>query len=407
MSEHASVRPNDGSDGRAGVVVAMWLLTTIGYAYIIVPTSVLPVIQESLLIGPLAASVILSITLAAQSISNVPVGALLDRMDNLHVLGWATVGLVIAGLWGWYAAASGDYWSLLGSRGLGGVVTVVMWTVGVNVTTGLYQFDRRATAIGFFTTSAPAGFALGQFTGPVVANSFGWESTFAFYSIVAGATFGFVVIASARCSSPTTPETPVPTLDEVRAVLGNDSVWLIAILAGISFSAFFVLTNWMPSYLVDEYGLSLIHSGFFVALFPAVGIASRWGGGFISDAWFAGRRRPVVFWSFLISTPTFVVLAVVREPFTTVLTLCLAGISIQLGIGVFFAYAREVADASVSATAVSITSAVAVAGATVGPVITGALFELSGTYASVFVYVILLSAAGVALSYKAPEPSVA
>ncbi|RQH02328.1 MFS transporter [Natrarchaeobius oligotrophus] len=390
-------------DGRAGVVVSMWLLTTIAYAYIIVPTSVLPLIQESMLIGPLAASVILSSTLAAQSISNVPVGAVLDRMDNVRVLGWATVGLLIAGVWGWHAAAAGDYWSLIASRGLGGVVTVIMWTVGVNVTTGLYQLDRRATAIGFFTTSAPAGFALGQFSGPIVANAFGWPSTFAVYSVLSGVTFALVLIASARCSSPTTPDAPVPTADELRAVLGNHDVWLISVLAGISFSAFFVLNNWMPSYLVDEFGLSLVHSGAFVALFPAMGIVSRWGGGFLSDAWFAGRRRPVVLWSFLIATPTFVVLGVVREPSTTVVTLCLAGISIQLGIGVFFAYAREIVDASVSATAVSITSAVAVAGATIGPVITGALFEASGSYASVFAYVVVISTIGIGLAYRAPE----
>lgn len=391
-------------DDRLPVVVTLWLLTTVGYAYIIVPSSVFPLVRESLGIGPLAASALISVTLLGQVVSNVPVGALLDRYHNVGLVGWATAGLLLVAVWGWYAVTVDAYWSLVGSRFVGGVVTVVMWTAGITVTNGLYDVGSRATVVGFFTTSAPAGFALGQFSGPLLASE-GWAWSFVVYGLVCTVLYGTLAVAAWRCISPTTPQTETPTGAQFRRALVDRQVWQVAVLAFISFSAFLVLTNWMPSYLVSEFDYSLVFSGAFVALFPAMGIASRWGGGMLSDTWFEGRRRPVVVWSFLVATPAFVALGLVRHPVLLVAVLCVAGLSIQLGIGIFFAYAREIVPPSLSATAVSVTSAVAVLGATVGPLVTGALFEYTGSYASVFGYAVVLSAIGLVLARTAPEPS--
>ncbi|WP_440991828.1 MFS transporter [Haloarchaeobius baliensis] len=400
MGEH-----QDGwLDDRLPVVVTLWLLTTVGYAYIIVPSSVLPLVRESMSIGPFAASALISVTLAGQVLSNVPVGVLLDRYHNVRLVGWATAGLLFVAVWGWYAASADAYWSLLGSRFLGGIVTVVMWTAGITVTNGLYDVGRRATVVGFFTTSAPAGFALGQFTGPLLATD-GWGWSFVVYGVACAGIYVALTFAARHCATPTTPQTETPTSDQFRRALVDRQVWQVAILAFISFSAFLVLTNWMPSYLVAEFDYSLVFSGAFVALFPAMGIASRWGGGVLSDTWFDGRRRPVVFWSFLVATPAFVVLALVSDPLLLVVVLCVAGLSIQLGIGIFFAYAREIVPPSLSATAVSVTSAVAVLGATLGPLVTGALFEYTDSYTAVFGYVIVLSGIGLVLARTAPEPS--
>ncbi|WP_435362854.1 MFS transporter [Haloarchaeobius sp. DYHT-AS-18] len=403
MSRRGAV--GDGEvDGRAPVVVSLWLLTTLGYAYIIVPTSVFPLIQESMTISPLAASALISATLAAQVIANVPVGVLLDRLHNLRLLGWATVGLLVVAVWGWHAGTTGSYWSLLSSRAAGGVVTIVLWTAGVTITSGLYGVGSRATAVGFFTTSAPAGFALGQFTGPVLSESVGWAGTFVVYGVASVLVFGLLLLAASWCPSPTTPQTETPTTEQFRAALVDRQVWQVAVLGFISFSAFLVLTNWMPSYLIDEFGYSLVNSGAFVALFPATGIVSRWGGGILSDTWFGGRRRPIVIWSFVIATPAFLLLSVVVHPVLLILTLCVAGLAIQLSIGILFAYAREIVEPSVSATAVSVTSAVAVLGATVGPILTGALFTYTGSYMSIFVYTIVLSSIGIVFAWSAPEP---
>lgn len=391
-------------DDRVPVVVALWLATTVGYAYIIVPSSVLPLVRSSLGVGPLAASALVSVTLAGQVAANVPVGALLDRYDNVRLVGWAAVGLLATAVWGWYAATGDAYWSLVGSRFVGGVATVVLWTASITITNGLYDAGNRATVVGFVTTSAPAGFALGQFTGPLLAEPYGWAGTFVVYGAGCVVVFAALAPAARRCRRPTTPQTETPTAAQFRRALVDRQVWQVAALAFASFSAFLVLTNWMPSYLVDEFDYSLVFSGAFVALFPAMGVASRWGGGLLSDTWFGGRRRPVVRWSFLVATPAFVALAVVRNAALLVLALCLAGLSIQLGIGIFFAYAREIVPPALSATAVSVTSAVAVLGATLGPLVTGGLFEATGSYASVFGYAIVLSAAGLVLARSAPEP---
>lgn len=88
---------------------------------------------------------------------------------------WKWGLLFLAALWGWQAAVSGDYLSLLGSRLFAGVAIVSIWTASINITGNVAARGNQATAITLYATSVPLGSAVGQFVTPVIANWFNWE----------------------------------------------------------------------------------------------------------------------------------------------------------------------------------------------------------------------------------------
>jgi len=138
-------------------------------------------------------------------------------------------------------------------------------------------------------------------------------------------------------------------------------------------------------------------------VFPAVGIISRSGGGYLSDRVFAGRRRPVVILTFVVTTPVVVVIGFSSQILLVVGALVVAGLFVQLGMGLIFTYIRELVDPPVKATAVAFLTSIAVFGAFSAPVVAGALIEFTDAYLLAFGYAIALGLGGLTMSLFAPE----
>ena len=173
----------------------------------------------------------------------------------------------------------------------------------------------------------------------------------------------------------------------------------------IAYSLYLFLNSWTPAYLVDVYDLSLVHTGWLVALFPAMGVFTRSFAGLLSDKVFDRRRRPVTRLTFAVVLPVVVGLAVAPTVTAVFVLLVGGGVALQLGIGLFFAYVRELVDENVTATPIALLTAVSMMGSFSAPLVTGALIERTGGYTAAFGYAILLGAAGLVLTWITPEPN--
>ncbi|WP_380677779.1 MFS transporter [Salinigranum sp. GCM10025319] len=370
-------------------------------AYEISPAGVTPLIRETMGVGPAAAGLVVSVMFGTAVLFSLPAGAVLDRVDSRRAVATAVVVLFVAGAWGWLAGERGDYTSLLASRVLGGLGYVVVWNAAIDIVSEAVSAERRATAVGVFTASGPVGFALGQSAGPLVAARFGWPAIFVAFNGLA--LVGLALFwPTSRGLGQVGGDTP-PSLSELGDVLRRRAVWLVGALGFLGYSVYLFINSWAPSYLVDTQGLSLGVSGLLVAVFPAIGVLSRVSSGVVSDRLFDGRRRPVVFASFVVATPLIVGFAVVDSVALLVGVMLVAGFAIQLTLGLSFAYVRELVDARVGATAVAFQTSVALAGAFVAPIAGGALIETRG-YGAAFLAAAGLAAVGVVLAWRAPEP---
>jgi predicted MFS family arabinose efflux permease len=379
----------------------LWLLATAGMSYLIVPTSVLQLVMTDFAIGPAAAGWLVSVMFGVQAVASTPTGIGLDRVDNRRAIGAAALLLVAGGAAGWWAASRGAFDWLLLTRAVGGLGLVLAWNAGTNVVSRVSVESRRASLLGVYTASAPAGFALGHLTGPTVANRFGWPAVFLAYLPFVLLGLGLFLAGSASLDLSGGGEARARFAD-FRRVLLDRTVWHVAALGFAIYSLYVFANSWLPTFLAERLELSLTASGLAVALFPAVGIVSRSAGGVLADRAFGGRRRPVLLLSFLLSAPAFVVMGFVTVPVAVLLALVLGGLAIQLGIGLLYAYVRTLVAPNVEATAIAFLTAVSVLGSFSAPLVGGVLIERTGSYVPAFGYVGCVLVAGLVLAWLAP-----
>jgi nitrate/nitrite transporter NarK len=387
---------------RWGLLVGASILSIALGAYELVPASVTPLIRDSLGVSASRAGLLVSVMFGTAVVASIPAGIVLDRTNSRYAVAVAVGVLVAAGLWGLQAARAGNFWSLVGSRVLGGIAYVVVWNAGIDIVGRSFDPARQGTAVATFTASGPLGFAIGQGTGPIVADAFGWPAIFPVYTALA--VVGLAVFWLPSRGSGRATGTPAPILSDLGDVVTNRRVWTVGLLGFLGYSLYLFVNSWAPSYLTEELQLSLALSGALVALFPAVGVLSRVTGGLLSDTFFGGRRRPVVLLSFLVATPVIAGFTLLQTVPVVVAALLVAGFAIQLCLGLVFAYVRELVDPGVAATAVAFLTSVGLAGAFIAPIVAGRIIETAG-YGVAFLLAGALGALGTLLAWYAPEPA--
>jgi predicted MFS family arabinose efflux permease len=381
------------------VVLGLTVTSASMAAYEIAPASVSPLLQSSLDLTGTEVGLIVSVMFGVGVLASLPAGAVLDRTNSRSAVA-VSVGVAVAvGVWGWLAGQAGSYVSVLASRFVGGIAFVVLWNASIDIVSRAVDADRRATAVGVFTTSGPIGFALGQSTGPSIAAWFGLPAIFLAFNLVAVVGLAAFWLPSRGLGRADTG--PAPTFAEFRDVLATRSVWLVGSVGFLAYALFLFVNSWAPSYLTGEVGLTLGLSGVLVAVFPGVGVASRIAGGALSDTLFGGRRRPVLVGSFLVTAPFLFVFATVRTVAVLVVALLVAGFAIQLTMGLMFTYVRELVEPKVAATAVAFQTTLGLAGGFVSPIAGGALVESVG-YEPTFLLAAALAVVGIGVASLLP-----
>jgi predicted MFS family arabinose efflux permease len=388
-------------DRNLAILLAVWVLSVAFNAYIIVPASVFPVVIVDLGITEVAAGWILSVMFAAQVLSSVPTGIGLDRGNNRLAVLVATVLGVIVFAVGWRAAAGGQFVLLLATRAVAGFCFVLLWNASANIV-GRYADDtRRATATGIYTASAPAGFALGHFTGPLIAETWGWPVIFVAYAVPAVLGYvGFYV--ATRGVSLEAEGGEVPDLATFRAALMDRAVWFVAGIGFTAISLYVFVNSWMPTFLVNERGISLGNSGLLIGLFAVAGVVSRSAGGWLSDRVFGGRRRPVLLVTFGVATPLILGLTRLDGLLPILVVMVLAGFFVQFATGIYFAHIQELVDDAVMGTSIALLTGLMNIGAFLTPILVGWLIG-GFDFTAAFGYALLIGIFGFVMSSRLPE----
>ncbi len=383
-----------GSSAWRGITIATgWLVLLFVGAYLITPASILTIVMADLGVTEATAAALVSMPQVTATVIGIPVGIYLDRIETRAAVP-AAAGILFAGSVGdWVAASGGDVRLLIASRLLAGVGMFVLWVVSIDVASSTFPPGRRATATSVIISGYPAGYALGQFGAPRLAAVVGWPSVFPFFGVSALLVSVVFYVATGRVSRYETSAAPI-TRAGIGRVLRNPNVWAVVAVTVLGYSLYMVYNSWMPTYIARRFGVSLAESGAFVALFPAVGVLARPAGGWLSDTVFTRRRRPVFAASFVGATVLTAVMFYSVTIATLVAMLVLAGVFIQLQIGLMYQSIRELVDPSAAGTAVSLASVAGWLGSFVAPVVAGRLVSTTGVDAALFVFAIGLGAAG-------------
>jgi sugar phosphate permease len=365
-----------------------------------------PLIRHEMGLSIADMGLLLSAFLWAYAFSQLPGGALVDRIGPHRLLG---AGLA---LWSVAQTAAGfvtSFGQFATARVFLGMGEAPMFSSAVRVVRDWYNVRDRGLPTGIWNCTSSLGPAIAPPILTALMLGFGWRWMFVIMGLVglAVAAAWFVLYRDAAEAGLTEPErhylteheeapaTHHASFAEWGALFRFRSTWgLILGFFGVVYMGWLYLA-WLPGYFEIERHMSIPKTGWVAAIPFAFGVLGSIGGGWFADRLMAtglspinSRRIPVIVG--LLGMAGFTVLAA-ETPSNTIAVACISA-ALMFGAcssGMSWALSSVAAPANLTASLGAIQNFGGYLGGALAPVITGFIVQATGS----FVPALLISAA--------------
>lgn len=313
------------------------------------------------------------------------IGRLCDRLPVYRVYG-AGVALWAASTF--LTSFVGGLVSLVMLRVLLGIGESVAFPGSSKMIARHVPAERRGMANAAVGACLAAGPAVGTLTGGLITASYGWRAMFLTFGL---ATFLWLipwrmVVSQLNPTQQSWGNDCVP----VGKVTRHFSLWAMGIGHLTNNYGFYFLITWLPLFLVKQRGFSIQDMSYLATCsFGAQAIAALMFG-WISDHWRAlGRDEGAIRRWMLVFCQLLIAISIIGILLGGVgswllLWLVLAGVGNGAGALNMYAIAQMFAGPRASGTWVGVQNAIGNISGIVGPVVTGLIIDLSGSYAGGF-----------------------
>jgi sugar phosphate permease len=373
-----------------------------------------PVIAKEFGLDPAMMGILLSAFLWPYAISCLPAGWLVDRFGPKRLLGIAVGAWSIVTLLTGFVSRFNLFYGL---RVLLGVAEAPFFPVGAKICKRWFPANERGRAMSILHTGPQVANAIAPPLLTIFMVTLGWRAMFIVLGIA-----GLVFATAWHLFYKDPLEHKSLSREEYEYISGGHEEgdeggtlpWLklfkqqstIAMIVG-NFGLIYLhwtYWTWLPGYLVQGRGLSIVKTGW-VAMIPYVaGIVGVPLGGYISDYLIrrgykpiTARKVPILAGAIL----TSILVAPVAYVESTVLSvglLTVANFTAMLVPGVVWTLATDVAPKKVVASLGAIQNSGGYLGATLAPIVTGVIVHATGSFNLVFVVCAALSIVS-AISY--------
>jgi MFS transporter, NNP family, nitrate/nitrite transporter len=332
-------------------------------------------------------SVVIATPVILGSLFRIPMGLLTDRFGGRKVFtalmlvvilpaaGIGFLGGSFAGLifWGFLLGIAGSSFAV-------GIPYVSKW----------FPPHTQGFALGIYGVGN-AGNALAAYSAPSIAAAFGWQWAFWIFIIplvVLAAVFWFLGQDAPVAG-------PRPSLTEGMSVFKQELVpWVLALFYFLTFGGFVALGIYLPTLLVNDFGLEASDAGLRAAGFIVLATLSRPVGGLFADRIGGSAALTLIF-------APLPILAIVLAfgPGMVLFTIAMLTIAALLGLGngAVFKLVAEYYPRKTGA----VTGVVGAAGGLGGffpPLLMGAVRDATGSYAIGFALLAVFAAACLAVN---------
>ncbi|KGN34205.1 MFS transporter [Knoellia sinensis KCTC 19936] len=389
-----------------GTARSMLVLATIGFAIcfwawaLLSPLAV--TLREELGLSSFEQSLVVATPVIVGSLGRIPAGALTDR------LGAKTVFPAVAMLTILPVLFLGFFGDNLVALLIGGFLLGIGGTsfaVGVPFVNSWHPPEKRGAALGIFGMGT-GGTAIAAFTTLSLSNRFGRPAPFVLVAVLLAL---YAVVARRMLRSPS----PVAGAGVSTGKGGN---WLtaalrtlaepvalkLAILYAISFGGFVAFSVYLPTYLVNNFGMEKGAAALRMAGFVVVAVLARPVGGWLADRF----ERTRVLALLMVASAGFAVLAAIvgggqvdlgLEPVGTVAFLGLAA-SLGAAAGAVFALVAALVEPARVGAVTGVVGAAGGLGGFVPPLLMGVIYDAQGSYTLGLVLLAVVAALGGALA---------
>ena len=381
----------------------MLVIATVGFAIcfwawaLLSPLAV--TLRDELGLSSFQQSLVVATPVIVGSLGRIPVGALTDRL-GARVMFPAVAALTILpvlflGFFGKSLVAL-----LIGGffLGIGGT----SFAVGVPFVNAWHPPARRGAAIGLFGMGT-VGTAVAAFTTLSLSNAFGRAAPFLLVAVLLAA---YAVWSRAVLRNPEgrpAPQAGGNWLSGAVRTLAEPVALKLALLYAVAFGGFVAFSVYLPTYLVNNFGMAKGDGALRMAGFVVVAVIARPIGGWLCDRYDKTRVLAVL----LTATGLFAVLAAVvgggkvdlgLEPVGTVAFLGMAA-GLGAGAGAVFALVAALVEPARVGAVTGVVGAAGGLGGFVPPLLMGVIYDAQGSYTLglLLLAVVALAAAALAL----------
>jgi MFS transporter, ACS family, solute carrier family 17 (sodium-dependent inorganic phosphate cotransporter), other len=295
------------------------------------------------------------------------------------------------------AAAYASFGAVVFARFMLGVGEGAAYPAAYNLIHGWMPLTERSRSIGLMTAAGAAGTVLALLTVGSIIEARGWPSVFyLFGSLGIGWAVAWVLVIPAM---PPTLANAATRRIPWRPLLTHPAVLTLYLLCTAGGGISFVLVSWLPSYFVDEFGLTTAQAGVYsVAPFAVMAVVPVLAGRY-ADKLIAAQmsvldvRRRLVIAGMLVVAISLALLPLAPAAIASVILASVLFVGIGIAVVGYSPIPAELLPGhgdilfGFMTAAGSLASAAAVA-------LTGVLLEQTGSYAAMFIVLAVLSLAG-------------
>ncbi|WP_223403889.1 MFS transporter [Occultella gossypii] len=317
------------------------------------------------------------------SLGRIPIGALTDRFGAKLMFPLVSVLTIIPVLFIAFVADSFPMMLLGGFfLGLGGT----SFAIGVPFVSSWYRVSKRGAALGIFGMGT-AGTAVSAFTTVPLADSFGRQAPFVLVSAILA---GYSVVSYLMLrESPDRPKPAGSFVANTASTMKLAVTWQLAALYALGFGGFVAFSVYLPTYLVNAYGLTGTDASFRTAVFVILAVVARPIGGALSDRIGAIKVLLVSF----AATGVFAAIDAIGLPLVPIPTAAFLGMAATLGAasGATFALVGQVAPPNKVGSVTGVVGAAGGLGGFVPPLVMGATYDALGSYTVGYILLALVA----------------
>ncbi len=335
--------------------------------------AVIPLLMAELGFGPVHAGLLSSAFFVTLAVACVPAGMLSDRLGPTRV---GTAGLAAVFASNLALGYARDFPDLVLIKVVGGVGCALAFIAGMRSAVLVVPPARVHRALGLYGGLVQLGGGTSLYLIPLLASHLGWRRAFVVSSgLIAVSTVAWLALAPRIRPSPAA----APLTEAVR----SPKVWTLGLVHTATFGLAVLVGIWITTFLVHEFGLSLVRAGAAGSVILALGVLSRPLGGVLVDRGVLGARA-VMKLTVLAGAIGLVALAWPGRPLIVA-----AGAIITLGVAFNAPYAAVMHTTGAllpraPGAAVGLVSGIGVLGVAVGAPAVGALFASTDGFALPF-----------------------
>jgi MFS family permease len=320
-------------------------------------------------------------------------GRLCDRFSVYRLLAFGTVLWSVSTLMMGLAAG---FLSLFLLRLMLGVGESIAFPGSSKIISRHVPPERRGLANAVVAAAIALGPAVGTLVGGSILAAFGWRAMFVVFGMASAVwLLPWYLVVRSLPADRRAHETSVP----VRKIVGRWALWSMGIGHALSNYGFYFLLAFLPLYLVQQRGLTILQMTALATLGYAVQAVTALTLGAISDRWTrSGRseaqvRRWMLAGGQLIGGACILGIFAAHDIVTVAILLCIAGASTAALSLNLYAVAQMFAGPRASGTWVGIQNAVGNTSGILGPVISGVIIDRAG-YGGAFALTAAITAFG-------------